>query len=342
MEYTLQELASQVNAQIHGDPDCVISAVATLDKATDGDISFLTNTTYLSQLKTTQASAVILSEEFVEQCPVNALITGNPHGAYAQIATLLYPYNDFTPLIHPSAVIDASAQIDSSCYIGPHVVIEADVRLGKRCHIGANSFIGKGVQLGDDGHCLANVIICHDVKIGQRVLLHSGAVIGSDGFGQARLDNGDWLRVPQLGSVVMGDDVEIGANTTIDRGAIGDTIIEDGVKLDNLIQIAHNVRIGAHTVMAGTAAIAGSTKIGKHCMIGGAVGIVGHLTIADNVMITAMSFVTKSIERPGKYSSGMPADENSKWLRRSAHLRQIDVMERRIRQLEKHSGIKKN
>lgn len=334
MQHSLKTLAEHVGARIHGDPDCLIGSVATLQGADANAISFLTNPRYRKYLQQTRAGAVILCEQDVEHCPVNALVVDNPHAAYARIATLFEQHGRSQQGIHPSAEVAADAEVDASAWIGPHTVIGAGVRIGAHCYIGPNCVLEHGVQIGENCTLVANVTVYHQCTLGKRVNLHAGVVIGSDGFGFAH-DKGHWIRVPQLGSVRIGDDVDIGANTTVDRGAIEDTVIEEGVKLDNQIQVAHNVRIGAHTVMAGCVGIAGSTTIGKHCAIGGGVGILGHLEITDGVTVTATSLVTKSIKIPGVYSSGTPLEPNEQWHKNFARFKQLDQMARRLKALEK-------
>jgi len=337
MALTLGELAARVGAELHGDAACRIDSVAPLDRARSGAIAFLNNPRFRRHLATTAASAVILRREDLTDCGVPALISANPHLTYARVAALLYPLPPPPRGVHPSAVVEADCEVAASAWIGPHSVVEsgavidADVFIGPACVIGARARIGAGSRLE------ARVTVCHDVRIGKRALIYPGAVIGSDGFGLAG-DAGTWVRVPQLGTVSIGDDVEIGANTTIDRGALDDTVIEDGVKLDNQIQVAHNVRIGAHTAIAGCVGIAGSATIGKRCTVGGGVGIAGHLEIADDVHLTGMTFVTRSITEPGLYSSGMPAETNKQWHRSIARYRKLDEMAARIKALEE--GIK--
>jgi UDP-3-O-[3-hydroxymyristoyl] glucosamine N-acyltransferase len=334
MPWTLAQLVKHINAQLKGDGECNIHSVATLAKAGQGQISFFTNGKYKAQLQQTQASAVIVHPDFVADCPVAAVIVENPHAAYARVAQLLYPASNESTGIHPSAVIAPDARIADSVSIGANAVIDSETVINEQVVIGANSYIGKNVHIGTDSRILANVTICDNVTIGERGIIHPGAVIGADGFGQA-YDAGVWVKVPQIGGVRLGNDVEIGANTTVDRGAIEDTVIEDGVKLDNQIQIAHNVRIGAHTVIAAATAIAGSTTIGQHCMIAGAVAIAGHLTIADNVTITGMTMVTKSIPDAGSYSSGISAENTAIWHRLHARIKLLDDMAKRLQQIEK-------
>lgn len=334
MPHTLRELARHIDAELHGDADCLISGVATLQKAQAGDISFLAQPRYRKYLGDTLASAVILGREDITSCTVNALVVKNPALGYARTAALLNPDPWVQAGIHASACVSAQSDVESSALIGPHCVIEAGARIGARVIIGPGSIVAENSVIEADSRLVANVTICRDTHIGQRALIHPGAVIGSDGFGFAN-DNGAWIKIPQLGRVIIGDDVEIGANTTIDRGALNDTVIENGVKLDNQIQIGHNVRIGAHTAIAGCVGIAGSTKIGARCTIAGGVGIGGHLEIADDVHVTGMSMVTKSILLAGIYSSGIPVEPNTTWNKNIVRLRQLEDMTRRLKALEK-------
>ncbi len=326
-EFSLGELAVRFGLGLHGAPDLRISHVATLSNAGPGAISFLANPRYRKQMGSTLATAVLLGAEHVADCPVAALIDPNPYLAYARIATLLHPQPEFAAGIHPSAVVSSSARIAQSAAVAALAVIEDDVQIGERARVGPGCIVQRGAQVGADSHLISRVNLYAGVQIGQRCILHAGAVVGADGFGFAP-NAGTWVKVPQVGSVRIGDDVEIGANTTIDRGAIDDTVVEHGVKLDNQIQVGHNVTIGAHTAVAGCVGISGSTTIGQRCMIGGGVGIAGHLTIADDVVITGCSLVSASIKHAGSYSSGMPAVETPLWRRMVAHLRRLDQKER--------------
>jgi len=337
--FTLKTIVERLNAQgittrLSGKPDVEISRVASLNDAGEGDLSFLVNPHFKKDLAQTRATAVIVTAADETTVPGNAIVVENPHVAYAHVASWLYAYADFSPGIHSSAQLDPSSTVHATAFVAANCSIEAGVVIAAGCHIGPGCVIGKNVQLDEDTRLAANVTLCHGTQIGCRGILHPGVVIGADGFGLAN-DQGEWLKVPQIGNVVLGDDVEVGANTTIDRGAIGDTVIEHGVKLDNLIQIGHNVRIGAHTAIAACTAVAGSALIGKHCAIGGCVGIVGHLEIADNVTITGMSHVSQAITEPGVYSSGTPLEKNASWHRNFVRLKQLDNMARRIKKLEK-------
>ncbi len=330
--WTLGQLAQRVGGQVRGDADAPIFRVAPLQTAQSGDIGFLAQPRYRKQLAATRATAVILSANDLEICPVAALVVDNPSVAYARIAALLNPVPRQQGT-HPSAVVSPASRIHSSAWIGPLCVIEEGVEIGARASIGPGCMIGHNSSIDEDSMLLAQVTLSPDSQIGRRVLIHPGVVIGSDGFGLAN-DNGVWVKIPQLGRVRIGDDVEIGANTTIDRGALDDTVIEEGVKLDHQIQVAHNVRIGAHTAIAACVGIAGSTTIGKRCTIAGGVGINGHIEIADDVHITGMTMVTKSILQPGVYSSGIPVEPNAVWKKNVVRFRQLEDIVRRVRALE--------
>ena len=334
MTLTLGELAERVGAQLHGDGAVTIEGVCTLQEGRPGCISFLANPRYRKYLTDTRAAAVILAADQLEGCTVPALVSGNPYATYARVATLLSDTGAPAAGIHASAVVAAGSRIDPTAVIGPLCVIEEAVQIGAGVVLGPGCIIQHGARIGDRSRLVANVTLCHGVQLGQRCLIHPGTVIGSDGFGIAK-DEGRWLKVPQLGSVRIGDDVEIGANTSIDRGALEDTIIGDGVKLDNQIQVAHNVQIGAHTAVAGCAGISGSAKIGEHCMLAGGVGVVGHLEIADHTVVTGMSMVTKSITRSGVYSSGLSVQPNDQWNKTVARLRHLDELARRVQALER-------
>ncbi|MDO7083281.1 UDP-3-O-(3-hydroxymyristoyl)glucosamine N-acyltransferase [Pseudocolwellia sp. AS88] len=331
--FTLAEIAKEIGATVNGDENCEVNSLATLLNAQPGQIAFLANKKYRQQLNDTKASAVIITADCLEDAPTNALVMDNPYLGYALAAQLL----DTTPKpangIHPSAVVDSSATIGNNVSIGANAVIESGVTLSDNVSIGAGCFIGKNATIGNNSAMWANVSIYHEVKIGNNCLIQSNTVIGSDGFGYAPV-KGKWLKIPQLGSVIIGDNVEIGASTTIDRGALDDTIIEDNVILDNQIQIAHNVTMGAGTAMAACSVIAGSTTIGKNCTIAGLVGVNGHINITDNCMFTGMSMVTKSMTEPGVYSSGMPALPNKEWHKMNARVRKLDSVIKRLSTLE--------
>jgi UDP-3-O-[3-hydroxymyristoyl] glucosamine N-acyltransferase len=332
--WRLGDLAEAVGARLEGDPEIRIQGVGSLERAKPGEISFLGNPRYRRFLEATRASAVILAPDHAEACKSALLFSENPYLAYARAASCIFPDPASPGGCHASAVVAASARLDPSAWVGPCAVV------GERVKVGAHVVIGPGCVLEDDchigEHCrlIARVNLCRGTQLGRRCLIHPGAVLGSDGFGLAN-DRGRWVKVPQLGRVVVGDDVEIGANTTVDRGALEDTVLGDGVKLDNLVHVAHNVTIGEHTAMAATAAVAGSTKMGRHCMIGGMTGIAGHLTIGDNVQFTGASQVTRSFKDAGVYSGNLPAMDNGEWRKAIARIRHLDEMAKRLKLLER-------
>jgi UDP-3-O-[3-hydroxymyristoyl] glucosamine N-acyltransferase len=326
-EFSLGELAVRFGLTLRGEPQLKVRGVATLARAEAGELSFLANSRYRKQLQSTKATAVLIAAEDEGDCPVAALIYPNPYLAYARIASLLHPPLRVAPGKHPTAVISASARIAPSASIGPLAVVEDEAEIGERVSIGAGCIVQRGARVGADSVLVSRVNLYPMVSVGARCILHAGVVIGADGFGFAS-NSGSWVKVPQVGSVRIGDDVEIGANTTIDRGAIDDTVVENGVKLDNQIQVGHNVVIGAHTAIAACTGISGSTVIGQRCMIGGMVGFAGHLSIADDVVVTGCSLVSASIKQPGSYSSGMPTVETRLWRRMVAHLRRLDGQEK--------------
>ena len=326
---TADELAKRFALSVHGDGSARVNGVATLANAGNGQLAFLANPRYRGQLAASQASIVVLREEDAASAPHTALIARDPYTAFAKIAALFESQPAREAGIHPSAVVDPRASIAASAHIGPFVSVGANSRIGEGCVIGPGCVIGEDCEVGAGSELGARVTLVTRVRLGQRVRIHPGAVLGADGFGLA-MDAGRWIKVPQLGGVVVGDDCEIGANTTIDRGALGDTVLEEDVRLDNQIQIGHNVHIGAHTAMAGCSAAAGSAKIGRYCLIGGAAGVLGHLEICDKVTITAMSLVTHSIREPGEYSSGTPLTDNRTWRKNAARFKQLDSLARRL------------
>jgi len=332
--YSLREIAERFGGEIVGDPGVSVSQVATLETAAPGAIAFLANDRFLSQLKATRAEAVIVGKAARDATRLPRIVCSNPYAYFARVSGLFNPARVATPGIHASAVVDPSATVASDAEIGPCAVIGRDARIGAGCMIGAGCCIGEGVAVGASSRLHSNVTVYQDCIIGERAILHSGVVIGADGFGIAREED-RWLKIPQIGRVVIGNDVEIGANTTVDRGALDDTVIEDGVKLDNQIQVGHNVRIGAHTAIAACTGIAGSAKIGRNCMIGGASGIFGHITIADGVTISTYTLITKSIDKPGTYTGAYPFEPHADWRRNAVHLRHLDEFADRIRVLEK-------
>ena len=333
MSITLESLARTLGAELHGDGSIAVAGVATLEGAGPGHVSFLSNRRYRRQLEATRAGAVILGPEDLAACPVPALVMRNPYLGYARTAALLNPVRPLEPGIDASASVAADARVDAGAQVCPLAVIEAGARVAAGAFIGPGCVLGRDTAVGEDSRLVARVTLCAGVELGRRVIIHPGAVIGADGFGIAN-DDGVWVKIPQLGGVRIGDDVEVGANTTIDRGALEDTVIERGVKIDNQVQVGHNVRIGENTAVAGCVAIAGSARIGRRCTIGGAASIAGHLDIADDVHLTATSAVANSIPEAGIYSSGMPVQENRLWRRNVIRMRQLDELWRRVRQLE--------
>ena len=333
MGTTLGELAVRFGLELAGDPALEVTRVATLQAAGPRCLTFLANPRYRRHLAATRATAVVLDPRSAADCPAAALLSPNPYAAFARIAQLLHPEPAAPPGIHASAVVDPGAQVAGNATVGPQAVIEDGAQVGERALVGPGCVVMRGARIGPDTRLVARVTLYPDVVLGSRCVVHAGVVIGADGFGFAP-DRDGYVKVPQVGAVRIGDDVEIGANTTIDRGAIGDTVVEDGVKLDNLVQVGHNVRIGAHTVVAGCVGISGSTVIGRRCMIGGAVGIAGHLELGDEVVVTGYSLVTRSLPGPGMYSSGMPAIPAADWRRTVARLRRLPSLERRLALLE--------
>ena len=322
-----------MGGRVLGDARVRISQIATLDSARPDQISFLTNSKYRAQLAETQAGAVILAEADADATELPRIISDNPYAYFAKVSAMLNPLPEVRPGIHPSAVIGAGAQVDATASIAATAVIGAGAKIGAHSVIGEGCSIGENVVIGSHARLYPRVVIYHDCVIGDNLIAHSGAVIGSDGFGIA-MDEGHWIKIPQIGRVVIGNDVEIGANTTIDRGALNDTVIEDGVKLDNQIQIAHNVRIGAHTAIAGCAGIAGSAVIGRYCLIGGGARILGHLELADHVEIAAHTLVGKSIREPGSYAAIFPFSKTGEWRKNTVHLRHLDDLVKRVKALE--------
>ncbi len=358
MAFTVQQLVDRFGGTLQGDGSLTISGLAPLDSAGRQQLSFLANPKYIGQVACTRAGALLITAADLEKLsttPVGTdraavppvwIVTPNPYAYFARVAQAFVALAEPAPRvkIDPSAFVDPTARIAASASIGPHAVIEAGVVIGERVRVEANTFIGRDTTLGDDTRVYPNATIYHGCTVGARVIIHSGAVIGADGFGFApdfpadpykdASVEGEWVKIPQVGGVRIGDDVEIGANTTIDRGAMADTVIDYAVKIDNLVQIGHNCRIGAYTVIAGTAGIAGSTVIGRHCMIGGAVGIAGHVKLADGVIVTAKSGVSKSLPRAGVYTSAFPAIDNADWNKNAAVMRNLDKMRDRVKQLE--------
>jgi UDP-3-O-[3-hydroxymyristoyl] glucosamine N-acyltransferase len=342
MAPTLGELAQRLKPgvpelELVGDPEVRIHGVCTLSPGEPGCLAFLANPRYRSQLAATRAAAVVLGRKDAAGFSGNALVAPDPYLAFARLAAAFDRGAEFTPGVHSAAIVAPNVVVPPGCHVGPHAVIEPGASIGSGVYIGAGTVIGAGARIGDASRLEARVVVGERVRIGRRARIGPGAVIGSRGFGLARGPSG-WEEVPQLGSVVIGDDVEVGANTTIDRGAIGDTVIEDGVKLDNQIQIAHNVRIGAHTAIAACVGIAGSAQIGARCMIGGCTCINGHIEIADDVMILGFSMVLKSVAEPGQYG-GVPARPAREWRRDVARVHRLGNLESRLAGLERRAGI---
>jgi UDP-3-O-[3-hydroxymyristoyl] glucosamine N-acyltransferase len=330
MAITLGEISVRFGLELAGDPGQAVQGVAALATATPGTLSFCTGAKYRKQLAATRATAVVLPREMVAECPVAALVSPRPYASYARIANVLHPPAAVRPGLAPGAQIAASATVSKSAFIGASSVIGERVQIGDRCSVGPHCVIEDGAVLGDDCRLQPGVTIGRGAVIGARCVFKPGAVVGSDGFGFAP-DADGFVKVPHLGGVQLGADVEVGANTTIDRGTIEDTVIGDGVKLDNQVQVGHNCRIGAHTVIAGCVGISGSSIIGSRCMIGGAVGIAGHLEIGDDVIVTGYSLVTHSLPGPGTYSSGMPAMPAAEWRRAVARLHRLDTRKQKSR-----------
>ena len=331
-KYRLAELVERFGGEILGEAQTAISQVATLESAGSQHISFLGNRKYRSQLGSTRAGAVILAKADAKLTELRRIVCDHPYLYFAKVSALFNPPQAVKPGVHKTAVVERGVKVPVSASIGAGAYIGRGVRLGRSVVIGPGCHLGDGVEIGAGSRLHARVTIYPACSLGQRALIHSGAVIGADGFGIA-LDGDTWLKIPQIGRVVIGNDVEIGANTCIDRGALDDTVIADGVKLDNLIQVGHNVHIGAHTAIAGCTGIAGSTRIGEHCMIGGAASIVGHLDIADRVVILAGAVVTRSIMRAGTYG-GHPAQDSREWTHDMARLRHLDALRERVRKIE--------
>ncbi len=332
----LGQLALDFGCELAGDPDVAVTHVGTLASAGPESLAFLANPHYEKYLAKTGATCVVLAPALAPKCPTNALIHDDPYLIYAQIAGRLHPASAAVAGVHASANVASDAVVHESAEIGPGVVLGARVSIGSSCVIGAGSVVEAGAQIGSGSRLVANVFVGRDCKVGQRCVLAAGSVVGSDGFGYAPSADG-WVTVPQVGTVRLGDDVEVGANTCIDRGAIGDTIIEDGVKIDNLVQIAHNVRVGAHSAMAAQVGIAGSTTIGKNCLFAGHSGAVGHVNICDGVIVSGKTMVTRNIDEPGQYGAALPAMPMKLYRRVVARIRQLDKLAQRVSGLEKNS-----
>lgn len=330
--YRLEEIVSRLGGILEGDGSVVVSQVATLASAGAGQIAFLANPKYRAQLRSSQASAIILHPQFAAETTLPRILHPNPYAYYARVTALLNPTEETGSGVSSTAVLKSA--VPASARVSDNVVIGKDVSVGENVTVFPGCVIGDGVAIGDGSVLYPNVVIYSKCVIGKRAVIHAGAVIGSDGFGFAK-DGEDWVKIPQIGRVVIGDDVEIGANTSIDRGALDDTVIGNGVKLDNQIQIAHNVTIGDHSAMAGCVGVAGSTKIGRRCTVGGAGMIIGHLEIADDVHISAGTMVTKSLRKPGQYTSIFPLEAHDEWLQNAAQIKRLAKLSDRVAELEK-------
>jgi UDP-3-O-[3-hydroxymyristoyl] glucosamine N-acyltransferase len=331
--WRLKDLVTRLGGDLVGDGDTVVHRVSTLLSAGPGDIAFLSHPRYWPQLETSRASALILPRGLQYSPVVPSIVCDDPYLYYAEVSRLLSPQDPVVPGCHPGAVIELDAAVSAAAQVAAGAYIGHRASIGPGTLVGYGCYVGDEVAIGRDSRLYPNATVYQGCIIGERAIIHSGAVIGADGFGMA-LKNGHWLKIPQLGKVVIGDDVEIGANTCIDRGALDDTVIESGVKLDNLIQVGHNVHIGSDTAVAGCVGIAGSARIGRHCTIGGAANILGHLEIADHVNVSAATLITTSIAKAGTYTGIYPFDEHGRWGRTAASLRQLDDLVSRIRKLE--------
>ena len=341
MSVSLGELAVRFGCELRGNPDTLVERVGTLANADSHCVAYLSESRNRRELAATRAAVVVLQPAAADACPTASLICDNPRATFARITSLLHPAPHRPPGIHPSAIVSPTARVDSSAHVGALAVIGDRAIIGPRVHVGLRCVVEEDVVLDEDVFLVASVTLCHGVKVGARTIIQPGVVIGGDGFGFAP-EQGKWVKVPQVGSVRIGADVEIGANTTIDRGAIEDTVVEEGVKLDNQIQLGHGVRVGAHTVIAGCTGISGSTVIGKHCIIGGACGIAGHLTIGDEVIITGFGMVSRSLAGPGVYSSGLPITESKIWRRQVARVRNLESLFARVKRLEGGAGTEQD
>jgi UDP-3-O-[3-hydroxymyristoyl] glucosamine N-acyltransferase len=334
MPISLGVLATQFGCELIGDPEAVVTGVSSLPNATSESLSFLSNPAYLSDLPTTTAGAVILRQADVDACPVNSLVCDDPYATYARMAAVVCPQPVFPAGRHASAVVAESASVDESAHLGANVVIGERSIVGKSSVIGPGSVVGPNCVIGDNCRLVSNVTIVQDVRLGDRCIFHPGVVLGSDGFGNAMTADG-WVKVPQLGGVTIGNDVEMGSNTTVDRGAIGDTVIGDGVRLDNMVMIGHNVRIGAHTAMVCMSGIAGSTIVGERCLFAGRSGAVGHINICDDVIVAAYSYVSKNVTKAGTYGASFPAEDARIWAKQVARFRRLGKLIDRVKKLEK-------
>lgn len=334
MPISLGELATEFGCELIGDPDTIVSYLAALQNAESGSLTFLSGASFLKYLSATQAAAVILRAQDVDQCPVAALICDDPYATYARMAAVICPPPAFTPGVHASAVVASTATVAANAHLAANVVVGEGTTIGENTYVGPGSVIGPDCSIGNDCRLIANVTLVKQVVIGARGIFHPGVVIGADGFGNASTAEG-WVKVPQIGGVRIGNDVEIGANSTIDCGSIDDTVIGDGVRIDNLCMVGHNVHLGAHTAMAATAAIAGSAKIGERCIFAGASGTVGHIEVCDDVTVAALSFLSKDVTEPGNYAASFPAVAAKSWRKQLARFRRLGQLNERVKKLEK-------
>jgi len=336
--FTLAELAKRIDARVEGDPNAIVTGLGSLATASPGQLTHLSSRAYRRHLPQTRATAVILRADDLPACPTHALIAKNPYLAFARASMLFSDRPPEAPGVHPTAVVDPSARLGAGVAIGPHAVIGARCSIGARVEIGANTVVGAMCELGDDVRLMPNATLYHRVRIGARSVVHSGAVIGADGFGFAPDERGRHVAIAQIGGVAIGADVSVGAATTIDRGAIDDTIIGDGVKIDNQVQIGHNTIVGEHTVICGCVGIVGSTRIGRHCVLAGGVGVGGDgpIEIADGVVVSGMTHVSRSIDKPGVYSGGVLHSATLKWKRNALRFAELDELAKRIAALEKN------
>ena len=338
---TLEAIVRRLGGRVSGDPEVSVSQVGSLENASAGQIAFFSNSRYKARLAQTRASAVVLSPVAESLTSLPRIVADNPYAYFAHLSRLFNPDGEPEPGVHAGAVVDASAKVAATAQIGPGAVIGAGAIVGERTLVGAGCCLGEGARIGDDCRLHPRVVIQSGCVVGSRAVLHPGVVIGGDGFGIAK-EGGRWVKIPQIGKVVIGDDVEIGANTTIDRGAIDDTVIEDGVKLDNQIQIGHNCHVGAHTAMAGCVAVAGSARIGRNCSIGAGALILGHLTIPDGTVVSASTVISRTLHKAGTYTGMFPFDENGAWAKNTAYVRHLSELAARIKALEQRLSKKEN
>jgi len=336
---TLAEIASRLGGRVVGTPETLIRQVGSLEHAGPDQITFFSRLRHKNKLAATHAAAVILAESAQDLTSIPRIVCENPYAYFARVSQLFNPVSAPEPGRHPAAVVANSAKVAATARVDAGAIVEDGATIGERVWVGAGCYVGRDSWIGEDGRLYPSVVVYGGCRIGARAVIHSGAVIGADGFGIAQ-DAGQWIKIPQIGGVVIGDDVEIGANSTIDRGAIDDTVLEDGVKLDNQVQIGHNVRVGAHTAIAGCAGVAGSAIIGRHCSIGGAAVILGHLELVDHVNVSAGTLISRSILEPGTYTGVFPFDANASWTRNAVWLRHLSKLSDRVRRLEKLLGRK--